>query len=355
MWFKFQTGIRLSEISMIKNIIYIAFVSTDHIGVLKKISGQVNTWGSLGYSVTVINDITTGSTLRKFSARYLTLFRYFILNKNSGSAIYMRQTPMLPLFAFMLRRRSFSCEVNADVKAESKNYSLAKRIFALLFPQNIHNISSSSFYVSSELANRLHQSEGEAYVFPNSLHALPIERTLPRKCNVVFVGTPKYLWQGFDLFISIVKAMPRYQFHVIGADSGPISNNLQYHGALTGSEYNIAMSSMDFAIGTLAFYRAGIVEGSPLKVRDYLAFNLPFVIGYDDSDFSNSDFCLRINTDALSEEIVRIDKFFDVWRNQSINISGDSEYLNINREGIRASLICAGNLDHVDSSLVSLK
>lgn len=326
---------------MAKEIIYIAFVSNDHIGVMKKISSQVEVWRSLGYCVTIINDNVSGSALRKYAARYLTLIRYFILNTHIGSAIYMRQTPELPLYAFMLRRRRFSCEVNADVKAESKNYSIAKRIIALLFPQKIHNIATAAFYVSSELSKRLHQSEGAAYIFPNSLHAFPIERTLPRKVNVVFVGTPQYPWQGFDLFIAIVRAMPRYNFHVIGTDSGPICNNLQYHGALTGDEYHRAMGNMDFAIGTLAFHRAGIVEGSPLKVRDYLAFNLPFVIGYDDSDFLNSEFCLRINTDTLSEEIARIEKFFDSWRERSISIPDDSEYLNLNREARRVSLICA--------------
>jgi hypothetical protein len=324
-----------------KSIIYIAFVSNDHIGVTKKISSQVEVWRSVGYCVTIINDNVSGSALRKYAARYLTLIRYFILKKHTDSAIYMRQTPELPLYSFMLRRRKFSCEVNADVKAESKNYSIAKRVIALLFPQKIHNIATAAFYVSSELAKRLHQSKGAAYIFPNSLHAFPIERMLPRKFNVVFVGTPQYPWQGFDLFIAIVRAMPRYEFHVIGTDSGPISNNLQYHGALTGHEYHRAMGNMDFAIGTLAFHRAGIVEGSPLKVRDYLAFNLPFVIGYDDSDFSNSEFCLRINADTLSEEIARIEHFFDSWRGRSISIPVDSEYLNFNREARRVSQICA--------------
>ena len=324
-----------------KSIIYIAFVSNDHIGVMKKIGGQVDTWRSLGYCVTVVSDVTTGSIFRKYTARYLTLFRYFILNFQSGSAIYMRQTPELPLYAFMLRRRRFSCEVNADVKAESKNYSITRRIVALLFSQNIQSIATSTFYVSSELAKRLHKSDGEAYIFPNSLHAFPIERTLPRKSNVVFVGTPNFSWQGFDIFFSIVQAMPKYMFHVIGTDSGPSSDNLQYYGALTGQKYHLVMNNMDFAIGTLAFHRAGIVEGSPLKVRDYVAFNLPFVIGYVDSDFSNSEFCLRINTDALSEEIFRIEDFFDSWRERSINIPDDSGYLNFNREAKRVSLICA--------------
>lgn len=326
---------------MSKNIVYIAFVSVGHVGVVKKIENQVLIWRSLGYKVTVVYDDMTKSIFRKYAARYLTLFSYFVLNRQSGEKIYLRQTPELPLYAFMLRRRSFSFEVNADVKAESKNYSFVKRVIAFLFPQKMHNIATSTFYVSAELANRLHKSEGAAYIFPNSLHASPIERMLPRKVNVVFVGTPQYPWQGFDLFIAIVRKMPRYMFHVIGTESGPVSNNLQYHGALIGHEYHRMMGNMDFAIGTLAFHRAGIVEGSPLKVRDYLAFNLPFVIGYDDSDFSNSEFCLRINTDTLSEEIARIEHFFDSWRERSISIPDDSEYLNFNREARRVSLICS--------------
>lgn len=325
---------------MSKSIVYIAFVSADYIGVIKKVNNQASTWRSLGYNVTVVFDVMTKSTLIKYATRYLTLFRYFILNKQPGSAIYLRQTPELPLYAFMLRRREFSCEVNADVKAESENYSILKRFIASLLHQNLHNIARSTFYISSELSRRMHQSKGMAYTFPNSLHALPAEHLLPRKTNVVFVGTPEYPWQGFDLFLSIVQAMPAYQFHVIGTDSGPTSNNLKYHGKLVGHAYNNVMSQMDFAIGTLAFHRAGITEGSPLKVRDYLAFNLPFVIGYIDSDFSELDFCLCINTEMLSEEIYRIEKFFDFWNTRSINISDTPPFLNTSRETKRASLIC---------------
>jgi hypothetical protein len=326
---------------MTREIIYIAFVSNNHIGVRKKIANQGTTWRSLGYCVTIVNDVMTGSIFKKYAARYLTLFRYFIQNKHAGAAIYMRQTPSLPLYSFMVRLREFSYEVNADVKAESKSYSIFKRFIALLFSQNLHNIATSTFYVSSELAKRLHHSEGSSHIFPNSLHAFPSQHSLPRKLNVVFVGTPDYPWQGFDLFLTIVQAMPRYEFHVIGTDSGPSYHNLQYHGALTGHEYHRMMSNMDFAIGTLAFYRAGITEGSPLKVRDYLTFNLPFVIGYIDSDFANSEFCLRIDTEILSEEIIRIDEFFDSWRGRTISIPDDSEYLDFNREGRRVSLICA--------------
>jgi hypothetical protein len=331
----------MSKGGVLINIIYIAFVSPDHIGVGKKIESQVMTWRALGYHVIIINDVNTRSIFKKYLARYFTLFRYFVLNWHAGAKIYMRQTPELPLYAFMLRRRKFSCEVNADLEAESKNYSIVRRFIVKLFPQNIHNIATAAFYVSSELSKRLHQSEGAAYVFPNSLNALPIKHALPRKLNVVFVGTPQYSWQGFDFFISIVRAMPRYQFHVIGVDSGPSIDNLRYHGALTGNEYHHVMSNMDFAIGTLAFHRAGIMEGSPLKVRDYLAFNLPFVVGYFDSDFSSSEFCLRINTNILTEEIARIERFFDSWRERSIGIANDSEFLNFNREARRVGLICA--------------
>lgn len=78
---------------MSKSIVYIAFISADHIGVIKKIDNQVSIWKSLGYSVTIVFDVTTKSTLIKYAARYLTLFRYFILHKQPSSTIYLRQTP----------------------------------------------------------------------------------------------------------------------------------------------------------------------------------------------------------------------------------------------------------------------
>lgn len=324
---------------MTREIIYIAFTGKDHVGVLKKIIGQIEMWRSCNYKVTLVTDIDTKSKLIKYTTRYFILFKYFVVRKNHDTAIYMRQTPQLPLYASILKYKKFSCEVNADIKTESNNYSTTRKLFALFFPQNIHNISSSTFYVSLELAQRMHQSSGPAYVFPNSLRTRPMEHALPRTHNVVFVGTPEYAWQGFDLFFSIAQAMPAYKFHVIGASSGPTNNNLKYHGALLGEEYKKIMSKMDFAVGTLAFHRAGIIEGSPLKVRDYVEFNLPFVISYVDSDFSQLDFCLRINTEILTQEIYKVENFFDFWRNRSIKISDDAPFLNANREPERARLI----------------
>lgn len=326
---------------MQKKIIYIAFVDSKHIGVMQKISSQIEIWKSLNFKINLVTDITTTSTIKKYAARYLVLFRYFVLMKNSDCFIYLRQTPQLPLYASMLSRRNFSCEVNADIKSESINYSIIKKVFAFFLPQQIHNIASSTFYVSLELKKRMDLSKRSAYVFPNSLRALPSEHVLPRSNNVVFVGTPEYQWQGFDLFLSICQAMPKYKFHVIGSDSGPSHFNLKYHGELIENEYRKVMGTMDFAIGTLAFHRAGITEGSPLKVRDYLAYNLPFVIGYNDSDFSSSKFCLTINPNIIADEIGKIQHFFDLWKLQSIKISKSSPFLHTNREAQRVSLICS--------------
>lgn len=326
---------------MSNSIIYIAFVKRSHLGVYKKILEQVSVWKLRGYEVTLITDIDSNSLIKILINRYKVLFRFFVLNRDSQCSIYLRQTLSLPFFSSMLKRRAFSYEINADLTLESIHYTKIKRVLTLLSPQNLQAIASSTFYVSKELAERLHPDHADLLVFPNSLTSLPAKHFLPRGSNVVFVGNPSYIWQGFDHFLSIVEAMPQYKFHVVGADSGPYLPNLIYLGILTGDSYARLMESMDFAVGTLAFYRTGISEGSPLKVRDYVSFNLPFIVGYNDSDFSKSDFCLQINPENLVDQLPKIHSFFTSWKNRSIELENNVEYLKTNRESRRADLIAS--------------
>ena len=57
------------------------------------------------------------------------------------------------------------------------------------------------------------------------------------------------------------------------------------HGTLSGDAYWAVLGRADVAIGSLAMERAGLREGSPLKVREYLLAGIPTVIGYEDTDF----------------------------------------------------------------------
>ncbi|MOA45721.1 hypothetical protein D3C78_1681500 [compost metagenome] len=84
------------------------------------------------------------------------------------------------------------------------------------------------------------------------------------------------------------------------------------------------MQQADVAIGSLALYRKKMGEASPLKVREYLAYGLPVINGYLDTDFPEEvHFILQIpnepkNTIKASEAI---EKFVQSWRGRRVDRS----------------------------------
>lgn len=106
--------------------------------------------------------------------------------------------------------------------------------------------------------------------------------------RAVFVGTDGASWHGVDKILEMAECLPDWRIDLIG----PVLNdhcprNVIAHGPLPRNEYEQIVAEADIAIGTLALHRNQMMEACPLKVREYLAFGLPCVIGYSDTDFLN--------------------------------------------------------------------
>ena len=120
-------------------------------------------------------------------------------------------------------------------------------------------------------------------------------RELPAPTNeraqVVFLGSARQSWHGIDKIGWLAARLHEADFHVIGyhRDSLPFRAppNLTAHGILGRDEYEPLLARADLAVGTLALHRKRMNEACPLKVREYLAYGLPVVIGYRDTDFAN--------------------------------------------------------------------
>ena len=82
-----------------------------------------------------------------------------------------------------------------------------------------------------------------------------------------------------------------WSFDIIGYSSSDfmdIPNNVTFHGILTSDDYKKILSESDVAIGSLSLHINNMNEACTLKVREYLAFGIPTIIGYKDSDFPGS-------------------------------------------------------------------
>jgi len=125
----------------------------------------------------------------------------------------------------------------------------------------------------------------------------PPKNKIPR---LIFIATPGYYWHGIDKLASLARTFPDLVIDVVGYDHipgcGALPDNLKLHGYLTSYEYENVIKNADVAIGTLALYRKGMQEASPLKTRECLAYGLPVILPYVDTDLDDLDceFLLRI-------------------------------------------------------------
>ena len=118
--------------------------------------------------------------------------------------------------------------------------------------------------------------------------------------RLVFIGTPGYSWHGVDKLVELTRMFPDLQVDIVGYDQlpeyEPLPPNLALHGYLNADSYRKVMAGCDLAISTLALYRKGMEEACPLKTRECLAYGLPMVLPYGDTDLKglDADFLLKI-------------------------------------------------------------
>lgn len=132
--------------------------------------------------------------------------------------------------------------------------------------------------------------------------------------RLVFIATPGYNWHGVDKLVTLAKRYPDIEIDLVGYDRLETTtdkpNNLNLLGYLSPSNSQTVLAHADLALGTLALHRKNMDEASPLKTRECLAFGLPMVLPYKDTDLDNleCDFLLRIpnradNIDTYAEAI----------------------------------------------------
>jgi glycosyltransferase involved in cell wall biosynthesis len=159
--------------------------------------------------------------------------------------------------------------------------------------------------VSEELARAISYS---AYRKPTRVISngidLSVFQPLPAPENeaprLVFIGTPGYSWHGVDKLVELARRFPDLQVEIVGYSNlpefKPLPANLSLHGYLNADSYRKVMAGCDLAISTLALYRKGMEEACPLKTRECLAYGLPMVLPYKDTDLDDldCDFLLKI-------------------------------------------------------------
>ncbi|NMB53965.1 MAG: glycosyltransferase family 4 protein [Leptolinea sp.] len=127
--------------------------------------------------------------------------------------------------------------------------------------------------------------------------------------RVGFIGTPDMSWQGVDKIIRLAELCPDLDFDIIGfekpLEGTSLPANIIFHGYLDTDKARTVLAGDDVGLGTLALHRKSMQEASSLKIREYLAYGIPVIIPYIDTDLDDlkTDTILRIpNTEDNIEQ-----------------------------------------------------
>lgn len=289
-------------------------------GVIKKVKDQIKAWQRSGckvklYTVCSNNKISNihqdipieielffmhtlkkVSVFRVFKERIFDLYGF--VNKIldwKPDLIYFRYTLFYPAWEFLFKKIPTIIEINTDDIFEYHLFNPIKSWYNRFTRSRLLKYVKGFVFVSGELARRSHFS-----VFNKPFlilgNGIDISRfpELPAPNNevvqLVFLGTQDMPWHGLDKILQLARSFPEYKFVIIGTPSLKIDNipsNCEIYGFLQHSGYETILSNSDVAIGTMALHRNKMEEASPIKVREYLAFGLPTIIAYHDTDFYN--------------------------------------------------------------------
>lgn len=338
---------------------------TSNDGIIKKILGQTEAWRNLGNEVNVyamIHEPKDGkSILNAKQYNTETGFKYrFKLQKElltdienfSPDMVYFRYTTWNRTLSNILSRYKTITELNtydlgeywAMFKNEKTLKSLIRYLGYRLLRGKVLSKVDGIISVTKEIA--YHPSNTKynkpTTFIPNGINlhefqTLKNTKSHHSRIGLFFIGSPNNLWHGTDIIKVMAKNLPAYDFHIIGMEDNN-TNNLFWHGYLQKDTYMKILSSCHICIGSLALYRNQMDEACPLKVREYLAYGYPIILGYKDSAFIDKVQPPWVYT-LDSEKDIDYDKLIRFIEHEARTIVQHSEISHISTEKLEAQRV----------------
>lgn len=186
--------------------------------------------------------------------------------------------------------------------------------------------------VTKEIAayEKSRYSKYHTEVITNGINTSKIKLRNKQKDNTIIKGfllagqnTP---WHGIDRIIDSIFLYDKpknFEIHLIGAIDSSYEEiiyekkikNIFIHSKKSANEIESFTENFDFSFGSLALYRAGLKEATPLKVREGLARGFPIVNAYYDTDIESSielkKYCLTFSNDDSLIDFGLIKRFID--------------------------------------------
>ena len=312
-------------------------------GVAGKIASQSEQWGALGHESRVFCLTRAPSTELPWELfTFGSLFERIRATRELQRAVadwgpdvvYLRHDVFLPPLGRLLRAFPTIAEVQTNEPAEPAVRAGGRRASHLydgLSSRLILSRARGIVAVSAEIAERGFVTSagkptiviGNGIDLARMLELPPAHNDHPQVAFIASMGQP---WHGVDKILWLAEQLPQVGFHFVGWAKenflAPPPPNVVAHGVLSRDEYEPILASCDAGIGTLALHRLDMNEASTLKVREYLAYGLPVVIGYDDTDLRGLDawYVLRLPNDEsnVRDGLDRIQQFLEDVRGRRV-------------------------------------
>lgn len=306
----------------------IAYVSlhwprTRNSGVGKKIRSQVTAWNSMGHEARLFMHTANSEPLSELIEAdyffYSTVGKIRTeinrINAMAGmitairdfhpDVIYLRYGIYVYPVHRLLGIAPVIEEINTNDITQHEGlggiYSLYNRLSRGILLRNVRGLVTVSRELSLSSAFTIYRKP--ICVIANGVDLEKFIQ-LPAPSNhvprIVFIGNPGCLWHGVDKLVILARLIPDIQLDIVGysefPDFEPLPENITLHGYLSLQGYQKILASADIAISSLALHRIQLEEASPLKSRECLAFGLPLVLAYIDTDLDDlmCDFLLKI-------------------------------------------------------------
>ncbi len=279
-------------------------------GVAYKVEGQVARWRAEGHDVEVFcvtrSERAEGLDWQLFPFRGLRgriaatrALEHAVLAWGPDVA-YLRYDLYVPPPLRLLGRVPSAIEINADDREEARLVrGRAGRLYNELGRRVLLRRAAGLVCVTHELAETPAFARfGKPVTVVGNGVDLDAIAPLPappagEQARLVFLGTRNQPWHGVDKLLRLAAQLPELGFDIVGwAPSelpGEAPPNVTAHGRLTRDEYEPVLAAADAAVGTLALHRKNMDEACPLKVREYLGYGLPLVLGYTDTDLRDRE------------------------------------------------------------------
>ena len=310
-------------------------------GVTAKIRLQMKAWRQAGHEVQLFcispapkpgATPTLEGNLFTFSGRISRVGATLRMSRAVGSfrpdLLYLRSDIFLPPLGRLLRRFPSVVELNAStLPTEGTRRPLVPYY---LFSRRVQISSAAGLVpVCHEAATIVAPFGKPTRVIANGVDVEAVTPVPPppsgERPSLLFLAGSDSPWHGMDKLIQMALALPDVDFSVVGRrpeDLPGAPSNVVSHGPMSPAEYEPLAARADVAVASLAMYRADLEEACPLKVREYLALGLPTILGFEDTDFIDTDpwYLLRLpNTDwDPAVEAPRIRSFIEGVRGRRV-------------------------------------